>query len=106
MTERGALVGLFALRTRAVLEAQELERSKDPTAPLAWANLSNIEEGVAGLFQNSNPRGRIARRSAVYSAVKAGDIVRANNLVGLYVGEPGTESDLQCELYALLPTNS
>lgn len=89
--------------TEAIIKAERLDDSGDPEAQSAYAEVSVIEEQLAGLLPNSSFEGQIARRGAVRAAIKAGDIERAESLVDTFLGEVGIDQQLVEELQAFMP---
>ena len=78
---------LNALVSDAIWRAEELEARKIPSASVAWAEVSSLEEELAKAHPVSESQGRIARRGAVRAALKARDYIRANALADEYIVE-------------------
>lgn len=70
---------LRTLVTGSIWKAQELEAMGLP-ADSAWLEVSRIEEKLAEALPLASAEGRVARRGALRSALKAGDAVRAAQL--------------------------
>jgi hypothetical protein len=70
---------LRTLVTGAIWKAQELEAMGLPTES-AWLEVSRIQERLLETLPLSSAEGRVARRGALRSALKAGDTVRAAQL--------------------------
>ncbi len=93
---------LNTLVTDAIWRAEELEDSGTPSAALAWAEVSSIEEDLAKTLSASAPDGRIARRGAVRAALKAGDYTRAYALADRYLAEEDAPESLKAALREIL----
>jgi hypothetical protein len=65
------------------------------TAPLAWSEVSTLEEQLAALLRVCTQEGRIARRGAVRAALKARDYSRAEELACRYATEDGAPDSLR-----------
>jgi hypothetical protein len=89
---------LNTLVTDAIWRAEELETRGIPSASLAWAEVSSIEEDLAKAHPVSGVQGRIARRGAVRAALKAGDYSRAYALADGYLGEENAPESLKTAL--------
>lgn len=93
---------LNTLVTSAIWRAEQLEEHGVGSAPLAWGEVSSLEEELAKSFPASQPEGRIARRGAVRAALKAHDFARAQALVGRYLAEKDAPRALRTALRQLL----
>ncbi len=62
---------LNPLVTSAIWRAEQLDELGVGTAPLAWSEVSTLEEQLAALLGVCTQEGRIARRGAVRVALKA-----------------------------------
>lgn len=93
---------LNTLVTGAIWRAEQLEEQGIRSAPLAWAEVSSLEEKLASAIPASQPEGRIARRGAVRAALKAKDVVRAQKLVETYLAEKQATPALRAALRQLL----
>jgi len=93
---------LNTLVADAIWRAEELETRGIPSAQLAWAEVSSIEEDLAKAHPVSEGQGRIARRGAVRAALKTGDYTRAQGLVDRYIAEDGAPESLKTELAEIL----
>lgn len=93
---------LNALVTDAIWRAEELETSGIPSAALAWAEVSSIEEDLAKAHPASGVQGRIARRGAVRAALKARDYARAYALADGYLAEENAPEPLKTALREIL----
>lgn len=82
------LDALNALVTSAIWRAEQLEEQDARAARLAWAEVSLLEEELATVLSVSEPEGRIARRGAVSSALKAEDFRRAQKLADKFLAPP------------------
>lgn len=78
---------LHSLVTAAIWRAEQLEEHGVSSAPLAWAEVSLLEEELAKAIPISQPEGRIARRGAVRAALKARKYARAYALAQQYLAE-------------------
>jgi hypothetical protein len=93
---------LNTLVTGAIWRAEQLEEHGVGSAPLAWAEVSSLEEKLANDLPASQPEGRIARRGAVRAALKARDFARAQALVERYLAEKDAPRTLRAALRQLL----
>jgi hypothetical protein len=93
---------LCSLVTSAIWRAEQLEEHGVGSAPLAWAEVSSLEEELASALPVSQPEGRIARRGAVRAALKARDYTRAQNLVHRYLAEEDAPQALRTSLREIL----
>ena len=93
---------LNTLVTDAIWRAEELDTQGIPSASLAWAEVSSIEEDLAKAHPVSGAQGRIARRGAVRAALKAGDYTRAYGLADSYLAEESAPESLKTELREIL----
>ncbi len=93
---------LNTLVTGAIWRAEQLEEQGIGSAPLAWAEVSSLEERLAIAIPASQPEGRIARRGAVRAALKARDSARAQALTERYLAEKNTTPTLRTTLRQLL----
>jgi cytoskeletal protein CcmA (bactofilin family) len=93
---------LNTLVTGAIWRAEQLEEHQISSAPLAWAEVSALEEKLATILPVSVPEGRIARRGAVRAALKARDYIRADALAERYLAERGAPKTLRVALGELL----
>ena len=93
---------LHTLVSSAIWRAEQLEDRGLGSAALAWAEVSQLEEQLAGVFPLTEPEGKIARRGAVRAALKAGDYARAHMLVRRFTGEDGTPRALKTALRGML----
>ncbi len=72
------------------------------SAPLAWAEVSSLEEELATALPVSQPEGRIARRGAVRAALKALDHARAHTLAERYLAEKDAPKSLRMAIREIL----
>jgi hypothetical protein len=93
---------LNTLVTGAIWRAEQLEEQGISSAPLAWAEVSSLEEELAKALPASDPEGRIARRGAVRAALKARDFARAQALVERYLAEKDATRALRATLDSTL----
>lgn len=93
---------LHTLVTGAIWRAEQLEEHQVSSAPLAWAEVSKLEEELARALPASQPEGRIARRGAVRAALKARDYARADALAKCYLSEKETPKTLRAAIRELL----
>jgi hypothetical protein len=93
---------LYSLVTGAIWRAEQLEDHKVSSAPLAWAEVSKLEEELATALPVSQPEGRIARRGAVRAALKARDYGRAQALAQRYLAEKEAPKSLRAALREIL----
>jgi hypothetical protein len=93
---------LYSLVTSAIWRAERLEEHRVSSAPLAWAEVSSIEEELATVLPVSLPEGRIARRGAVRAALKARDYVRAQDLTQRYLAEEEAPESMHVALREIL----
>ena len=93
---------LNSLVTDAIWRAEELESRGIPSASVAWAEVSSLEEDLAKAHPVSEPEGRIARRGAVSAAIKAGNYTRAYALADGYLVEDNAPDSLRTELKEIL----
>ena len=89
---------LQALVSGAIWRAEQLDDSGLETARSAWSEVSKWEEELAKKIPAKAAEGRIARRGAVRAALKAKNVVRAQDLVERFVAETGTPKELCAEL--------
>ena len=92
---------LRSLVSSAIWRAEQLEDLGLETAPLAWTEVSRLEEALAKLMPAKEPEGRIARRGAVRAALKANDLPRARDLVERYAGD-GASRALRNEMREMM----
>lgn len=93
---------LNTLVTGAIWRAEQLEEQGIGSVPLAWAEVSSLEEELAKALPASQPEGRIARRGAVRAALKARDFARAQALAERYSAEKDATRALRAALRELL----
>ncbi len=93
---------LNTLVTGAIWRAEELETRGIPSASLAWAEVSSLEEDLAKAHAVTEGQGRIARRGAVRAALKARDYSRAYALADGYLAEADAPESLKTELRQIL----
>lgn len=93
---------LNTLVTSAIWRAEQLEDHGVGSVPLAWAEVSSLEEELAKALPASQPEGRIARRGAVRAALKAGDFTRAQALTERFLAEKDATRTLRAALRQLL----
>ncbi len=93
---------LHSLVTAAIWRAEQLEEHGVSSAPLAWAEVSSLEEELAAALPVAQPEGRIARRGAVRAALKARDYARAQTLAQRYLAEEHAPKTLRTALRAIL----
>lgn len=93
---------LNTLVTSAIWRAEQLEQQGVGSVPLAWAEVSSLEEELAKALPASQPEGRIARRGAVRAALKARDFARAQALAERYLAEKDVPRTLRASLRQLL----
>jgi hypothetical protein len=92
---------LNGLVSSAIWHAEQLDDLGLEIAPLAWAEVSKLEEELAKEMPAEGAEGRIARRGAVAAALKANDVARAEDLASQYSRDAGSEA-LRKELSDLL----
>jgi hypothetical protein len=97
-----SLDSLHTLVTGAIWRAEQLEEHQVSSAPLAWTEVSRLEEELARALPASLPEGRIARRGAVRAALKARDFARADMLAERYLTEREAPESLRATLRELL----
>lgn len=78
---------LHTLVSSAIWRAERLEDQGSSSCAQAWAEVSQLEEQLAGVFPPSEPEGVIARRGAVRAALKAGEHGRATALADRFARE-------------------
>jgi hypothetical protein len=100
------LDSLNALVTSAIWRAEQLDEHSVGSARLAWAEVSMLEEELAGLLPLSEPEGRIARRGAVRAALKAGDYGRAQTLAERFTTDEAAPRALRTALRKMLEEDS
>lgn len=93
---------LNSLVTGAIWRAEQLEARGIISASQAWAEVSSIEEQLAKVLPVSESEGRIARRGAVRSALKAGEYARAYSLSEGYASEEHASKSLRAELRRIM----
>lgn len=93
---------LHSLVTSAIWRAEQLEEHGVSSAPLAWAEVSSLEEELATALPVLQPEGRIARRGAVRAALKARDYARAHALIQRYLAEEDAPKSLGTSLREML----
>ncbi len=93
---------LNTLVTGAIWRAERLEEQGVGSVPLAWAEVSSLEEKLATALPATHPEGRIARRGAVRAALKAGNFVRAQALTERFLSEKEATRTLRSALHRLL----
>ncbi|MFL6196168.1 MAG: hypothetical protein ACJ75H_18455 [Thermoanaerobaculia bacterium] len=93
---------LHTLVTGAIWRAEQLAERQVSSAPLAWTEVSRLEEELARVLPASLPEGRIARRGAVRAALKARDYARADALAERYLAEKEAPESLRITLRELL----
>lgn len=93
---------LHTLVSSAIWRAEQLEDRGVSSAPLAWAEVSQLEEQLAGAFPLSEPEGKIARRGAVRAALKAGEYARARTLADRFSAEDGVPRALKVAFRKML----
>ena len=93
---------LNTLVTGAIWRAEQLEEQGVGSVPLAWAEVSSLEEELAKALPASQSEGRIARRGAVRAALKARDFARAQSLAERYLAEKDATRTLRASLRQLL----
>jgi hypothetical protein len=86
---------LHSLVTAAIWRAEQLDELGLSSAPLAWGEVSSLEEKLAAILPVSQPEGRIARRGAVRAALKARDYARAEALAQGYLAEEDSPESLR-----------
>ena len=89
---------LNPLVTSAIWRAEQLDELGTGTAPLAWSEVSTLEEQLAALLAVCTQEGRLARRGAVRAALKAHDYSRAEELARRYASEDGTPDSLRAAI--------
>lgn len=92
---------LYPFVTEAIRRAEALEDLNDPGTPLAYLEVSNLEERIAEVLPASDPEGALARRGAVRAALAAKDLARARELAQRYLTESGADAELRSELLRL-----
>ena len=93
---------LHSFVTAAIWRAEQLEARRIGSAPLAWAEVSSLEEELATALPVSQPEGRIARRGAVRAALKARDSARARALAERYLTEKEAPKSLRAAIREML----
>ncbi|HEV7667608.1 MAG TPA: hypothetical protein VGS22_03725 [Thermoanaerobaculia bacterium] len=93
---------LNTLVTGAIWRAEQLEEQGVGSVPLAWAEVSSLEEKLATALPASQPEGRIARRGAVRAALRAGNFSRAQALTERFLAEKEATQTLRAALRQLL----
>jgi hypothetical protein len=93
---------LNTLVTGAIWRAEQLEEHGVGSAPLAWAEVSSLEEELAKAIPVTQPEGRIARRGAVRAALKARDFDRARSLTERFLAEKDVTRTLRSALRQML----
>ena len=93
---------LNALVSGAIWRAEQLEEQRISSAPLAWLEVSSLEEELAAALPASQTEGRIARRGAVRAALKAHDHSRAHALAQRYLAEKEAPKSLKAALCEML----
>jgi len=93
---------LNTLVTSAIWRAERLDEHGVVSSPLAWAEVSSLEEELAKAIPASQPEGRIARRGAVRAALKARDFARAQALAERFLAEKDVTRTLRMALRQLL----
>lgn len=93
---------LHSLVTAAIWRAEQLDELEISSAPLAWTEVSSLEERLAEILPASQPEGRIARRGAVRAALKAGDYSRAEALAQRYLAEENSPESLKVAISQIL----
>lgn len=93
---------LYTLVTGAIWRAERLDEHKVSSAPLAWAEVSKLEEELSTALSPSQPEGRIARRGAVRAALKARDYGRAEDLTQRYLAEEEAPESMRAALREIL----
>jgi hypothetical protein len=88
--------------TGAIWRAELLEEQGIPSAPLAWAEVSKLEEELASALPGSQPEGRIARRGAVRAALKARDYERVHSLTQRFLAEREATNSLRVALREMI----
>ncbi len=90
----------------AIWRAERAEEHGPGDATDEWADVSSLEEKLAGIIPVSASEGRIARRGAVRAAFKAGDYARAQSLADRYMAEKGAPAALREALQEILEENT
>jgi hypothetical protein len=90
---------LHVLVTSAIWRAEQLDEKRVSTAPLAWGEVSALEEQLAATLPVSEPEGRIR------AALKADDPGRAHALAERYLAEAGVPKSLRAALREILADN-
>lgn len=93
---------LNTLVTGAIWRAERLEEHGIGSAPLAWAEVSSLEEELAKAIPASQPEGRIARRGAVRAALKAQNFDRARLLTESFLADKDVTRTLRSALRQIL----
>lgn len=93
---------LNALVSGAIWRAEQLEEHHLGSAPLAWREVSTLEEQLAAALPVSQPEGRVARRGAVRAALKARDYERAHALTHRFLADQETPESLRSALRGML----
>jgi hypothetical protein len=93
---------LHSLVTSAIWRAEQLDEHGVSSAPLAWAEVSALEEELAAALPVSQSEGRIARRGAVRAALKARDYVRAQTLIQRYLADEEAPQALRAAFREML----
>jgi hypothetical protein len=93
--------------TNAILRAEHLERTGNLNdIAQAYLEVSRCEELLATKFPANNDSGMISRQGAVLAAIKAGDTIRAMDLINKYLADVDAPDNLVKELERLLKTIS
>lgn len=92
---------LYPLVTEAIRRAEILEDLHSPNARAAYAEVSLLEEKIAGLLPASHPEGALARRGAVRAALAARELDRAQQLAERFLAEADADAELQLSIRSL-----
>ena len=93
---------LHSLVSSAIWRAERLDELGLEAACSAWKEVSRLEEELARITPVNEAEGRIARRGAVRAALKAGNNVKAKELVELYTAERGAPKALRLDFGKML----
>ena len=96
------LDSLYPLVSEAIRRAEILDDLGAPGAGDAYADVSLIEERIAGLLSPTDPEGALARRGAIRSAMAAGDARRARSLADRFISEEESSAELRHQIGTLV----
>jgi len=93
---------LYGKVSLAIFEAERLPDQRSREARDAFAEVSSLEEQIAGRLPVDDFEGMIARRGAVRAAVAAGEMERARRLTERYCAEPHANDGFRRSLNEML----